>query len=595
MTEDDTLRERGRALAAVATFRPGLAATVVGASLLVAALEGVGMGFVLPIVEFARNGAGQPSGLARYFLRAYAVLGLPFTLGTVLLGVGLVVGVRYALSFLVSWLGAALEVQYVEHLRYEAFASALEARVAYCDREGSDELLNAIVTQTQYAGDAIAVVVRLVERTTIALVYLLLALALAPVLTLLTVAVVGGSTYLVRSVVESGYDVGERVAAANQAVQRSVQAGMQGIRDVKLFDLRGEFLAGFGDAAERYTAAMVAQHRNQAAINSANRFLTAAAVFGLVYAGLEVASLSLGALGVFLFVMLRLGPTVSSLNDLVYSLENTLPHLVRTQAFVARLEAHREPTGDRSPSPPVDRLAVKGVDFAYDRAEGPVLEDVSVALERGEFVALVGPSGAGKSTVASLVARLYEPDAGTITADGTPIDRFDVAAWRSRVAVVRQDPFVFNETLRFNLTVGNRDATRAELDRACRIARVDEFRDDLADGYGTVLGDDGVRLSGGQKQRVAIARALLTDADFLVLDEATSELDGHLDAAVHRGIAAMDRDYGIVAIAHRLSTITDADRIVVLEDGRVVERGQHDELVDRDGTYAALYERQVDG
>jgi subfamily B ATP-binding cassette protein MsbA len=155
--------------------------------------------------------------------------------------------------------------------------------------------------------------------------------------------------------------------------------------------------------------------------------------------------------------------------------------------------------------------------------------------------------------------------------------------------VVRQSPFIFNDTLRYNLTIGSRDVSETELDRVCEIAKVDEFMGDLPEGYGTMLGDEGVRLSGGQKQRVALARALIEDADLLILDEATSDLDSNLEKQVQQAIEKMDREYAIITIAHRLSTVKNADRIYTVEDGWITETGTHHELVDSGGKYAELY------
>jgi subfamily B ATP-binding cassette protein MsbA len=152
---------------------------------------------------------------------------------------------------------------------------------------------------------------------------------------------------------------------------------------------------------------------------------------------------------------------------------------------------------------------------------------------------------------------------------------------------------VFNETLRYNITIGDRDVSEENLREVCEIAQVSEFVDDLPNGYDTVLGDEGVRLSGGQRQRVSIARALLKDADILVLDEATSDLDSGLEEKVHRSIERMERDYAMLVIAHRLSTVTNADRILTFEQGTIVERGTHEELVDQNGIYATLYSTQV--
>jgi subfamily B ATP-binding cassette protein MsbA len=184
---------------------------------------------------------------------------------------------------------------------------------------------------------------------------------------------------------------------------------------------------------------------------------------------------------------------------------------------------------------------------------------------------------------------MYDPDAGEVCADGTPIDEYDIEDWRDRIAVVRQKPFIFTDTLENNVTIGNRDATRREVERVCEIAKEDEFVDDLPNGYDSQLGDDGVRLSGGQRQRVALARALLKDADFLVLDEATSDLDSNLEKKVQAAIESMDRDYGIIVIAHRLSTVKNADRIYTVDDGEIIESGTHQELLGEEGEYAELY------
>jgi subfamily B ATP-binding cassette protein MsbA len=295
---------------------------------------------------------------------------------------------------------------------------------------------------------------------------------------------------------------------------------------------------------------------------------------------------------VFLFAVFRLGPKVSNLNDVFYSLETDLPHLVRTQRFTDRLEDYSEDDGDRGVQR-VDSVAFDDVAFSYATGDERVLNGVSFEVSRGEFVGFVGQSGAGKSTIVSLLARLYDPDEGEITADGTPIREFDITEWRDRISVVRQDPFIFNDTLRANITIGNREATQADVERVAEIAQVTEFLDDLPFGYDSILGDDGVRLSGGQRQRVAIARALLKDADLLILDEATSDLDTHLEEKVHRAVEEMERDYGMIAIAHRLSTVTGADTIYTMGAGEILESGTHEELLSVEGRYSELYASQA--
>jgi subfamily B ATP-binding cassette protein MsbA len=300
--------------------------------------------------------------------------------------------------------------------------------------------------------------------------------------------------------------------------------------------------------------------------------------------------MSLGSLGVFLFAMFRLGPKVSGLNSKIYQIENNLPHLVRTQEFIDELGRSREPDTEAEPVPEeVQSIVFDDIHFSYQGQEEEALSGITMEFEKGEFIGFVGQSGAGKSTIVSILARLYEPEFGEVRSNGRSIHEMPIDGWRERIAVVRQDPFIFNDTLRYNLTIGNRDVSEAQLDEVIRIAKIEEFFDELPDGYDTQLGDNGVRLSGGQKQRVALARALLKDADILVLDEATSDLDSSLEKEVQQSIENLDRDYAMVGIAHRLSTVQNADRIYTIDSGRIIETGQHEELIAAGGQYADLY------
>jgi subfamily B ATP-binding cassette protein MsbA len=645
----------------------------------VAVLDGIGLSFLLPIVDRASDGgvvAGNAADgqVTAAFAAVYGALGVPFTLGTVVAGAAVVLGVRFGATILLRVLRVRFVTDYGRAYRRALFARTLGVDVAYLDERGGDDLLNAIVTESGYAASLLASVLAFCERALLTLVYLAVMVYLAPWLTLFALAVLGAITLAVRWVVEPASVSGKRVSVANRAIHRAARAGVQGARDVKLYGREPAVLDEYGAAVDERASAIVRLRRNEAIVGNLHQFASAAVVLGLVYLAVVVADLSLGALGAFLFAMLRTAPNVSGLQALVYSAAGVLPHVTGVRELATGLTDHAErgrpvanalgrtgtdPAGRAAPGTDhgtpasahaggrdgndepdrrlpdrIDRIAFEAVRFGYDDADddpsepradagwrgigdrrgpssavdadadadadagprgpadpSPVLRDVSVTADRGELVGLVGTSGAGKSTLVSLLTRLYEPTGGTITADGVPIDAVELDAWRDRIAVVRQDPYVFADTLRANVLVGDPAATDVDVERACRHAGVAAFLDALPDGLDTQLGDDGVRLSGGQRQRVALARALLklAHADVLVLDEATSNLDAETEAAVYRTLAEVAADRIVVVVTHRLSTLADADRVYVLSDGGVAEVGTHADLLAREGVYARLF------
>jgi len=258
------------------------------------------------------------------------------------------------------------------------------------------------------------------------------------------------------------------------------------------------------------------------------------------------------------------------------------PVIVKDSPYVKPLSAI-EPT-----------LAFKDVTFRYHPDELPVLQNVSFSVRAGETVALVGPSGAGKSTVTSLLLRFWDPQQGQITLGGHDLREFSLVELRDHIAIVQQDAYMFNTAIRENIRIGNSDATDAEIEDAARQAHAHEFITALPQGYDTLLGERGAKLSGGQRQRITIARALLKNAPILILDEATSNLDSENERAIRDGIGLLMEGRTTLVIAHRLSTIIAADKVVVLDHGRVVEAGTHADLLTKEGLYARIIAAQRD-
>ncbi len=326
----------------------------------------------------------------------------------------------------------------------------------------------------------------------------------------------------------------------------------------------------------------------------------------LLYGGAKVidGTLTLGDLTMFsAYLLMLLGP-LEALSASATSIQNQLAGLDRVLDILAEPEEFAETTRQRgheedgalrlaARSRVKGRISIENVSFHYPGRDELVLQDINLEIPAGTTVALVGPSGAGKTTLCNLVARFYDPTSGQILLDGVDLRDIDVNTYRSLLGIVEQDVFLFDGTVAENIGYARRGASEQDVIAAARAANAHDFITKLENGYETLIGERGVRLSGGQKQRIAIARALLADPSILILDEATSNLDSESEALIQRSLADLMRGRTSFVIAHRLSTIRHADLIVVIDHGRVIESGTHDELLARNGRYADMLRLQL--
>ena len=312
----------------------------------------------------------------------------------------------------------------------------------------------------------------------------------------------------------------------------------------------------------------------------------------MLYGGRQVlrGELTIGDLMMFLvYLVMLLGP-MATLAQSATAFQNSLSGFDRVLDLLAEpreMESDHELKQLRRAD--FDgQVTFEDVSFQYPSGEIVVLEDVSLDVKAGETIALVGPSGAGKTTLCNLVARFYDPTAGRVLLDGTDLRDVNVESYRSFIGIVEQDVFLFDGTVEENIGYGNRNASLEQIQEAAAMSNAAEFIEPLPDGYESLIGERGVKLSGGQRQRIAIARAILADPKILILDEATSNLDTESERLIQASLTTLMKDRTCFVIAHRLSTITHADRIVVIQGGRIVEIGTHEDLMAKEGSYAEM-------
>jgi ATP-binding cassette, subfamily B, bacterial len=379
------------------------------------------------------------------------------------------------------------------------------------------------------------------------------------------------------------------------ALVSSLQESLSSIRAIQAFTLEPETGERFKTQAERSLEANQRMTRTQLMYSTCAGLSVSVGTAAVVWvAGYQVMQgrLSIGDILVFLAYLGMLYQPMSTFSQSASIIQSSGAQLKRVFEIIDAIPDIKESPNARTLPAVRGAIEFQDVSFEYN-ADRPVLSDIDLKIEPGQVLAMVGRTGAGKTTLASLLLRFYDPASGAILLDGHDLRSLRVAWLRRQVSVVLQDPVLFSTTVAENIGYGRPGATLTEIKEAARLAQADEFIRELPQGYETILGERGVNLSGGQRQRISIARAFLKNAPILILDEPTSALDTQTEEALLACLRELMQGRTTFVIAHRLSTVRRADVIVVLENGKIIERGNHAELLARDSIYKTMYESQA--
>jgi len=551
-------------------------------------LNGLSIVAIVPLINTTGGATGQGGSFIQgLFTRIFATVGRDASFLNILLLLLLLFIIKGLFATLQSVLSRWIQIHIEIDKKTSLYNLMLNTELTYLNQCNFGRITNIIITQTTLIAYLIELFSRFFTGIINLLIYIVIVFLVSWQLTLITAVISGIIYYLIRKLFMRVKALGHEIVTVSSTIQELTSYTLSGYKAVKSYVLELLLIGRMRDLLQRWAKASLQIVTTESLLRSIfEPMVLIIAIFVYLFYHFELA-----AFLTFLVALFRMYISFQDIQNTHYKMAANVASLEIYEETLSGFAAHQYP-GDRGNQFQGlrENICFQKVSFAYKISQSPfVLGPLDVTIPRGKMIGLVGRSGSGKSTCVDLLVGLLQPDEGTISVDGVPLSHYSMTSFRKRVAYVSQDLFLLNDTLFRNIAFGEQSITLEQIQTACRLAHAHEFIEALPAGYDTVLGEHGASLSGGQKQRIALARALTRKPDILILDEATSALDNESEKQVQAAIDSLSGDITIIVIAHRLSTVRSADHLYLFENGRIIEEGTFDGLLDQRGKFYDLY------
>lgn len=551
-----------------------------------AIFEGIGVGMLLPVLESIDNGSLATENifnrLAEFILDK---VGLEYEFINLISIFTILIISKYIFFVIQQKLSRLLSATVISDLRKKSSLNLFQVSLSYFHKQKIGDIISTVFNSTSNTGGVLENIIMMIRGTVFVCIYLVIAFFLSLEMTLIVII----GVFFVYFFVIPRFGKGELFGGQEKRIMDTILSNLQdkfsGMRVIKLFNAEKKIHKEIKQQVSDYKDIQIKLMNNKLiAFILFEPILFLMIIFSIIFST-KMLLMPLSTLVVLMVIFVQIIPQLKIVNNNILIMNEMLPHFFKVQDIISKENKSYLTLGDMNIDTIENNIEINNLSFSHNENDNLVLDSINLDLPLNKTIAIVGSSGSGKSTLVDLIARVYDPLSGEIRINGNNLKQYSINSWKKIIGVVDQDCYLFHDSILENIRYGNFSASRDEIIDAAKLAYAHDFIMELEDGYSTLIGNRGTRLSGGQRQRIALARALVRKPKLLILDEATSALDSESEDFIQKAINGLKNKITIIIIAHRLSTIKDANLIVVMNNGRVEEVGNHSKLIEFSGIY----------